>query len=346
MGIDVTVTDQNVQVSTSGQTVNASVSGGVGPAGPAGAAGPAGPAGAAGATGPQGPAGPAGTTTWAGIADKPATFAPSGHAHGSITNDGLIAGNTVSGRFVTTSDGGELVVTGASTGRTLLGLGGAATLNVGTAAGTVAAGNDSRLSDARTPTAHTHAAANITDFAAAVAAVSPEEIVEHLTAADFPATGNASLLYIATDSSRAYRWVGSQYAEVGPTSISGGGGGSYTLPNATTTTLGGVIIGTGLGVSSGTASVTYGATAGTACQGNDSRLSDSRTPTAHAHGNVTNAGAIGSTADRIAVTTTGGVLTTAEIGSGLTLSGGTLTASGGGGGGASQALVLTIAALG
>lgn len=33
-------------------------------------------------------------------------------------------------------------------------LGGAATLNVGTTAGTVAAGNDSRLSDARTPTAH------------------------------------------------------------------------------------------------------------------------------------------------------------------------------------------------
>ena len=38
-------------------------------------------------------------------------------------------------------------------------LGGAAVLNVGTTAGTVAAGNDSRLSDARTPTAHasTHA---------------------------------------------------------------------------------------------------------------------------------------------------------------------------------------------
>jgi hypothetical protein len=47
-------------------------------------------------------------------------------------------------------------VTGASTGRTLLGLGGAAVLNVGTAAGTVAAGNDARFSDARTPTAHTH----------------------------------------------------------------------------------------------------------------------------------------------------------------------------------------------
>jgi hypothetical protein len=98
----------------------------------------------------------AGAGSWDDITGKPATFAPSDHAHGSITNDGLIAGNTVSGRFVTTSDGGELVTTSASTGRTLLGLGGAAVLNVGTAAGTVAAGDDARLSDARTPTAHTH----------------------------------------------------------------------------------------------------------------------------------------------------------------------------------------------
>jgi hypothetical protein len=44
--------------------------------------------------------------------------------------------------------------------RTTLGLGNASTLNVGTTAGTVAAGDDSRLSDARTPTAH--AASHIT----------------------------------------------------------------------------------------------------------------------------------------------------------------------------------------
>jgi hypothetical protein len=111
--------------------------------------------------------------------------------------------------------------------------------------------SDSRLTNARTPTAHkashatggtdaltaadigaaaashTHTASSITDFASAVAAASPEEVVEYLTAANFPATGNASLLYIATDAGRAYRWVGSQYAEIGPTSIgvSGGGGG-------------------------------------------------------------------------------------------------------------------------
>ena len=42
----------------------------------------------------------------------------------------------------------------ASSARTNLGLGGAATLAVGTTAATVAAGDDSRLSNARTPTAH------------------------------------------------------------------------------------------------------------------------------------------------------------------------------------------------
>jgi hypothetical protein len=99
-----------------------------------------------------------------------------------------------------------------------------------------------------------------------------------------------------------------------------------------------VIVGTGLSVSSGTISVSYGTTSSTACAGNDSRLSDSRTPTAHTqawstitstpttlagygitdaassthtHGNLTNAGAIGSTSGQIVVTTTSGVLTTA-----------------------------------
>jgi hypothetical protein len=53
---------------------------------------------------------------------------------------------------------------------------------------------------------------------------------------------------------------------------------SYTLPAATTSSLGGVIVGAGLAVSSGTVSVSYGTLAGTACAGNDARLSDSRTP--------------------------------------------------------------------
>lgn len=41
-------------------------------------------------------------------------------------------------------------------------------------------------------------------------------------------------------------------------------------------------VGTGIDVTTGTISVAYGATGSTACVGNDSRLSDARTPTAHA----------------------------------------------------------------
>lgn len=105
MSIDVTTVSVPITVSASGTKVEATVSGGIGPAGTAatitvgtvttGAAGSSatvvnsGTASAAvlnftipaGATGPQGPVGPPGTTTWAGITDKPATFAPAAHTH-------------------------------------------------------------------------------------------------------------------------------------------------------------------------------------------------------------------------------------------------------------------------
>lgn len=54
------------------------------------------------------------------------------------------------------------------------------------------------------------------------------------------------------------------------------GANNYSLPAATSSVLGGVKTSTGITNSSGTISVTYGTAAGTACQGNDSRLSNSR----------------------------------------------------------------------
>lgn len=64
----------------------------------------------------------------------------------------------------------------------------------------------------------------------------------------------------------------------------GGGGGSGTVTSV-------ALAGTGLSITGSpvtasgtiTANVSYGTTAGTACQGNDSRLSNARTPTAHTH---------------------------------------------------------------
>lgn len=59
----------------------------------------------------------------------------------------------------------------------------------------------------------------------------------------------------------------------------------------------------------------FGSTASTFCEGNDIRLSDSRTPTSHTHGNITNAGAIGSTANLPLITTTAGAITVGSFGS-------------------------------
>ena len=71
----------------------------------------------------------------------------------------------------------------------------------------------------------------------------------------------------------------------------------HTTINATSSILGHVKTGTGITNNSGTISVSYGTAAGTACQGNDARLSDTRTPKSHAAtattygaGNATNFG--------------------------------------------------------
>ena len=103
-------------------------------------------------------------------------------------------------------------------------------------------------------------------------------------------------------------------------------GAAANLPLITTT---GGIVTTG----------TFGSTANTFCQGNDSRLTDSRNPlshaashgtlgtdpispsdigaanSVHAHGSITSNGAIGLTANRILITTTSGVITTTSFGS-------------------------------
>jgi hypothetical protein len=56
----------------------------------------------------------------------------------------------------------------------------------------------------------------------------------------------------------------------------------------------------------------FGTIADTVTEGNDVRLSDARTPLSHTHGNITNEGAIGATADEVVVTGTSGVLTTSS----------------------------------
>lgn len=76
------------------------------------------------------------TTSRSGI-DSRSTFTPSSHTHGQITNAGAI-GSTANLPLITTTSG--VITTGT----------------FGTTANTFTQGNDSRLSDARTPLSHTH----------------------------------------------------------------------------------------------------------------------------------------------------------------------------------------------
>ena len=89
---------------------------------------------------------------------------PTSHTHGNITNAGAI-GATANLPVITTTSG--VLTTGS----------------FGTTANTFCQGNDSRLSDARTPLSHTQAAATITDFATEAAKYGPVSSVNGLTGA-------------------------------------------------------------------------------------------------------------------------------------------------------------------
>jgi hypothetical protein len=91
---------------------------------------------------------------------------PSG-THGAVGSSWVVyrhlSGPALSGPLSSTDN--HVVVFDGATGALVkdsgLTLGNSSSLDVGTTAGTVAAGNDARLSDARSPTAHSHAASEI-----------------------------------------------------------------------------------------------------------------------------------------------------------------------------------------
>jgi hypothetical protein len=58
----------------------------------------------------------------------------------------------------------------------------------------------------------------------------------------------------------------------------------------------------------------FGTAANTFCAGNDTRLSDARTPASHTHGSITNDGKLGTTTNLPLITTTGGTISTGSFG--------------------------------
>ena len=120
-----------------------------------------------------------------------------------------------------------------------------------------------------------------------------DDVVEYANLAAFPVTGESGKIYVAIDTRKTYRWSGSAYVEISPSEVTSVAGrtGAVTLavadvsdavPTSRSISAGTGLTGGGDLTANRTLAVSYGTTSGTACQGNDARLSDSRTPTAHA----------------------------------------------------------------
>lgn len=158
---------------------------------------------------------------------------------------------------------------------------------VGTTANTLCAGDDARLSDARTPTAHAHSQSDITNLTTDLAAKADlvngtvpasqlpsyvDDILEFANLSSFPATGETGKIYVDLANRELFRWSGSTYTVISPSpgSTDDVAEGSvnlyYTTARAQNAARG--IVGT---------------TANTLCAGDDARLSDARTPLAHTH---------------------------------------------------------------
>lgn len=148
-----------------------------------------------------------------------------------------------------------------------------------------------------------------------------DDVIEGANLAAMPPTGVSGVIYVALDTNKAYRWSGSAYVEISasPGSTDAVTEGStnlyYTDTRARTAAVADAIndgttnvapsqnavydalalkvstsrtVTAGTGLTGGgdlsadrTIAVSYGTTAGTAAQGNDSRLSNTRTPSAN-----------------------------------------------------------------
>lgn len=148
-------------------------------------------------------AGSATSVPWSGVTGKPSSYTPASHTHGNVTNDGKLptasrALITDSSKNITVSSVSDTELgylsgvtsaiqtqlngkaasnhvhgnitndgkVGTTANKPLItGTGGVVQAgSFGTAANTFCEGNDSRLSDARTPVAHTHVTSDVTDL--------------------------------------------------------------------------------------------------------------------------------------------------------------------------------------
>ena len=304
-----------------------------GATGPQGPQGEQGPQGSQGPTGPQGETGPPGTTTWSGITDKPSTFTPSTHTHAITDVTGLEAALSEKADETALAEiaysGQYADITGAPSLATVATSGAYADLSGTPSLGKVAT-SDNYADLTGTPSLATVA----TSGAYADLSGLPSLAAVATSGAYSDLSGTPSLSAVATSGKYADLSGTPSLATVATSGkysdLSGTPASMTPTAHATSHKAGGTdpISPSDIGAAASSHTHTLAAItdAGTAASrsvptsgnasstqvvlGNDTRLTDARSPASHAHGNLTNAGAIGSTPDQIAITTTSGVLTT------------------------------------
>jgi hypothetical protein len=285
--ITASVSGASVSAAVTSSSTSASASGGVGPAGAAGQQG------AAGAVGPAGPAGPQGVPGAAGAkgetGERGAT-GPAGEAGpqgiqgvaGATGSQGIQGPAGVAGQKGDTGDVGPQGIQGIQGVAGATGPAGAKgdRGDVGQAGATGAQG----------PQGVAGATGSVGP-AGATGATGPQASLIYASIGDFPATGSSTALYLAEDTSRLYQWESPVYVEVG---VSGGG----AIHASTHATGGGDAI-TPASIGAAATSHSHSAadiTSGTldaarlpasAVLTGDARLSDSRSPTGAAGGDLT-----------------------------------------------------------
>jgi hypothetical protein len=147
--------------------------------------------------------------------------------------------------------------------------------NFGNATTTVCEGDDTRLSDARTPTAHTHVEADITDLQSYLLDITGQAItaLSDVFTTMVPVDGQV----LTFDSTNGWQ---SEVLPPAPVTSVAGKTGVVTLVEADITDLGTYEVAF---VKNTAFNKDFGTVAATVCEGDDTRLSDARTPIAHTH---------------------------------------------------------------
>ena len=217
--------------------------------------------------------------------------ASANHDHGNIGNNGsLNSSGSAAANVPLRTNGTGLIVAGVFAS------------NTSTTAGEFVQASDSRLTDSRVPLSHVHG--NISNSGellnAQSAAIASSPLITDasgvITAGAF---GSSSGQY--AEGNHSHTGLADDNHSHGNIGNLGNIGSTANLPLITTTN-GAVTVGT------------FGTNANSFCEGNDSRLSDARTPTSHSHGNITNEGKIGSSPNKPIITGESGVLEAGAFG--------------------------------